>query len=655
MSKIDEIMKEESQKPSQLEELLKLPRFAAETLRKIAVSGLAIFVALLALYTSSFGQPNYLFYRSLILSVILIIAFIQYPMIKRAGRKIMAVTRIIDLFLILAVVAIQTYVLVDFNQFAFRQGSPTMTDTVLGAIYILLVLEATRRTVGYIMFFLAAFFIGQLLISDKLFWIFYGPPMKLSGVVDFVWMRDEGLYSTPIMSVFTYVIPFLIFASFLVRSGAGKFFIELAVSVTGRLVGGPAKAAIVSSTMMGTISGSAVGNVVGTGAFTIPLMKRTGYEPKFAGAVEAVASTGGQIMPPVMGAAAFILAQNLQMPYGELIMYAAIPALLYYVALYFSVHLEAKRAGLRSLKKGEVPRTLPILLNRGYLLIPLFVIIGILLSGFSTIKAALYATLCLIPLTFFRKETRLSPVKFLSALEDAIRDLVPIAVACAAAGLIIAGVNISGVGLQFAYMITDISQGILWLTLVLVMITAVILGFGLPTTAVYVTVAVLMAPALQEMGISPLQAHMFAFYYGVIAAITPPVALASFAAASIAKTDPMKTGYTAFRIGLAGFIIPFMFVYGPELLLQGEPLDVALAFVSACIGLYMMSASTIGYVWHHRIGYLERILFFVASLLMVYPGLISDLIGLAMAVALVVAGAMIRKQPLWRSKGADSR
>ncbi len=541
------------------------------------------------------------------------------------------ITGIIDLFLILMVVIIQSYVILDFDQFALRQGSPTNLDVLFGSIYVLLLLEATRRTVGWMLVILATFFVGQLLISDKMPWIFFGPPMKLSAIVDFVWMRDEGIYSVPIMSVFTYVIPFLIFASFLIRSGAGKFFIELAVSFTGRLVGGPAKGAIVSSGFMGSISGSAVANVVGTGTFTIPMMQKVGYKKEFSGAVEAVASTGGQIMPPVMGAAAFILAQNLQIPYGELILYALIPAILYYVALYFSVHLEAKRLGLKSLPKEDIPKTIALLKDRGYLLIPLILILISLFMGFSAIRSAMLAIIAIVPLVMMRKSTRLSPVQFLSALEDSVRDLIPIAIACGAAGLIIAGVNISGVGLKFAYLITTISQGQLWLTLILVMIAAVILGFGLPTTAVYVTVAVVLAPALQELGLSALQAHMFAFFYGVVAAITPPIALASFAAASISKTDPMKTGYVAFRLGLAGFIIPFMFAYGPELLMQGEPLNIIIAFITATVGLYLLAAAIIGFYLNVKISLILRVTLFAGSLFMLYPGFITDLTGVIVA------------------------
>lgn len=646
MSQAIDLFENEVIKESQLEEAIKQNSFNFEHIKKVVASSLALFVSLLVLYASLFGQPSYLFYRSLILSVILILSFLLFPMLKKNKNSVInKTTSVIDIFLMSMVVVIQTYIILDFDNFATRQGSPTAIDVILGSIYILLLLEATRRTVGWLLVILAAFFIGQLLISDRMPWIFFGPPMRLSEVVDFVWMRDEGIYSTPIMSVFTYVIPFLIFASFLIRSGAGKFFIQLAVSFTGKLVGGPAKAGIVSSGLMGSISGSAVANVVGTGTFTIPMMKKVGYKGEFAGSVEAVASTGGQIMPPVMGAAAFILAQNLQIPYGELILYALIPALLYYIALYFTVHLEAKRLGLKTLPKEAVPKAIPLLKDSGYLLIPLILILLSLFMGFSAIRSAMLAIIAIVPLVMIRKKTRLSPVQFLSALEDAVRDLIPIATACGAAGLIIAGVNISGVGLKFSYLITTISQGQLWLTLILVMVGAVILGFGLPTTAVYVTVAVVLAPALQELGLSALQAHMFAFFYGVVAAITPPIALASFAAASISKTDPMKTGYVAFRIGLPGFIIPFMFAYGPELLMQGQPLDIFLAFITATVGIYLLAAAIIGFYLDYKINILYRFILFASSLLMLYPGIVSDLLGII--VATLVYMLCRRNVPSW--------
>ena len=638
MSKIGKLLEDDNVPKSQLELAINSEEVDWRLIKKIIAASLAIFVSLLVLYASAYGQPSYLYYRSLILSTILILAFLLYPMFKKnKNSTLKRITSTFDLLFILLIVGIQAYIIIDFEQLVLRQGSPNEMDVILGTIYVLLLLEATRRTVGWLLVILGGFFIGQLLISDKMPWIFYGPPMDLSRIIDFIWIRDEGIYSVPIMSVISYVIPFLIFAAFLIRSGAGKFFIEFAVSLTGKSVGGPAKAAIVSSGLMGSISGSAIANVAGTGTFTIPMMHKAGYKRDFAGSVEAVASTGGQIMPPVMGAAAFILAQNLQIPYGELILYALIPAVLYYLALYFSVHLEAKRLGLRPLTKEEIPNVWKILFERGYLLIPLIIILVTLFMGFSPIRASIFAIISLVPLTMIRKSTRLSPIQFLSSLEDAVRSLIPIAIACGTAGLIIAGVNISGIGLKFSYLITTISQEQLWLTLILVMIAAVILGFGLPTTAVYVTVAVVLAPALIELGLSPLQAHMFAFFYGVIAAITPPIALASFAAASISNTPPMKTSFLAFRIGLAGFIIPFMFAYGPELLLQGSIDQIILSFITASLGLYLLASSIIGYYVNSKANYLIRVMLFGVSILMLTPEIYTDLIGLGAAILIYFA------------------
>ena len=611
--------------------------------KKIVISTLALFIGLFQMYTMMFGQPNYLYFRPLMLTTMMIMGLLGKPLFGKDATGTKAkVGDAIDMLLVALLVAVQYYIFYDFDDFVMRQGSPNDYDAILGFSYVLVVLELTRRYCGTVLTVLAAFFFVQPIFSHKLFWIFYGPPTDFASMIDYVFMRNEGLFSTPLMSVLSYVVPFIIFTSLLTKSGAGDVFMDLARSVAGGLPGGPAKVAIISSALMGTISGSAVANVVGTGSVTIPLMKKTGYKPEFAGAVEAVASTGGQIMPPVMGAAAFIVAQNLQIAYIQLAAYALIPAILYYIALYFSVHQEAQRLGLKGVPKEELPKAWAVIKKGWSVLIPLILIVGLMALGYTPMKAALYAIFSLFIMVMINPAMRIKPAQFVEALQMGAMSSVAVAIGCAAAGLIIAGINISGMGLKFAGIVMMIAADQMWLALILTMIVAVILGMGVPTTAVYVTVSVLLSPALIKMGIPEIAAHMFPFYYGVLAAITPPVALASFAAAGVANTNPSTTGWQAVRLGLSGFIIPFMFTYGPELLLQGEPLDIILAVCTACIGVYALSGFIIGVLMDRKINMFMRVLLGIGALLMIKPGLYTDIAGI------IIVGGMhfwLNKKP----------
>ncbi len=598
--------------------------------KKTIIASLALFIGLFQMYTMMFGQPNYLYFRPLMLTVMMVMGLLGKPLFAKATSPArVKLGNIVDNLLVLVLIAVQVYIFADFDEFVMRQGSPNESDAILGFAYVLIVLELTRRYCGGVLCGLASFFFVQPICSDKLFWIFYGPPTDFDAMIDYVFMRNEGLFSTPLMSVLSYVVPFIIFTSLLTKSGAGDVFMDLARSVAGSLPGGPAKVSIISSAMLGTISGSAVANVVGTGSVTIPLMKKTGYKPEFAGAVEAVASTGGQIMPPVMGAAAFIVAQNLQIAYIQLAAYALIPALMYYIALYFSVHQEAQRLGLKGVPKEELPNAWQVIKKGWSVLVPLVAIVVLMAMGYTPMKAALYAIVFLFIMVMINPAMRIKPVQFIEALQMGAMSSVAVAIGCAAAGLIIAGINVSGMGLKFAGIVTEIAADQMWLALLLTMIVAVILGMGVPTTAVYVTVSVLLSPALIKMGIPEIAAHMFPFYYGVLAAITPPVALASFAAAGIAGTSPSTTGWQAVRLGLSGFIIPFMFTYGPELLLQGAPLDIVLAVCTGCLGVYALSGFIIGVIMDRKINALMRILLGIGAMLMIKPGLYTDIVGLA--------------------------
>jgi TRAP transporter 4TM/12TM fusion protein len=381
--------------------------------------------------------------------------------------------------------------------------------------------------------------------------------------------------------------------------------------------------------MFGTISGSVVANVVGTGSVTIPMMKGIGYPRAFAGAVEACASTGGQIMPPVMGAVAFVMAEFMGIPYIKVAAAAAIPAIMFYFSLFVQVHLEAKKLGLEGLPREQLPRIWPVLKGGIHLSLPIIVVVWILVEGMTPMKAAFWGLILLFVLAFLKKDSRPTPYSFLKMMEIAGRVVAPVSIACAAAGIIIGCVFASGVGLRLSSYIIDLSMGYTFLALILTMVACTILGMGLTTTAVYVTVAALVIPTLIKLGISPMAAHMFALYFGCLSAITPPVAIGAYAAAGLADANPMKTGFIAWRLGLAGFIVPFMFVYAPEILLEGDWMQVFSTSLSAFVGIFCLASAVEGWMFREE-NLIQRLILFAASILLIKPGLWTDLAGLVL-------------------------
>jgi len=599
---------EEKKEITLLELVLRERRFGLPQVIALAASALGISLALLHLYVAVFGTPETRSFRGTHLTVMLALAFLLYPLFRKslweplhkpgeAGNLERALGFAIDMALVALAIGIQAYTLVDIDAFNFRGGDLLPADLALGGLMIVLVLEATRRTVGMAMVLVTLFFIAQSLFSHRFFWIFFGPPTSFRKYVDVIFMRSDGIYGIPVMVVATYILLFIIFGALLLRSGAGRFFIDLAIAITGRLTGGPAKAAVVSSALMGTASGSAVANVATVGTFTIPLMKRTGYKPRFAAAVEACASSGGQITPPVMGAAAFIIAEFLQVSYLSVALAAAIPALLYFFTVYCMVHLEAEKEGLQRLTQVQLPRLGEVLARGWHLLLSLAVLMTLLGLGFSAMMAAFWGIVSIVALSFVNKATRMSPVDILAALEAGVRGTIPVTVACAAAGIIIGSVFASGLGLKFTQSIIELSGGNLLFLLALTAVASIILGMGLTTTAVYITLAALIIPALQNMEIAPIAAHMFAFYYGAVSTITPPVALAAFAAAAIAGTSPMGTAFQASYIGIAKYFVPFIFVYNPSILFVGPLWLTAFSTATALLGIWALSASMEGWLF----------------------------------------------------------
>jgi TRAP transporter 4TM/12TM fusion protein len=599
--------------------------------RGLAVAVLGVTFSLLHLFTAFFGPPEAQVFRSTHLAFVLVLAFLLYPSPSRLGG--LPIGRMLDGVCIGFVVAIQAYILHDIEAFNAKAGLLTTSDIWTGTIFIALVLEATRRTVGWSMVLTSLFFLLQAVYADHFPLVFYGPPTSWRTLVDNLFFQEIGIFGVPIAVMASYIVLFLLFSALLVRSGGGEYFVALAFSLTGRRPGGPAKAAVVSSALFGTVSGSAVANVMTTGTFTIPLMKRVGYRPAFAGGVEAVASSGGQIMPPVMGAAAFILAEFLGLPYLEVAKAAVIPALLYFFSLWLMVHFEAKRSNIQRTAVARY-RVAETLRDGGHLFVPFLVIMAVLLGGFSVARAGFLGVASVVVLSLLRRHSRLTPMAMLSSLADGARATVPVSVAAAAAGIIIGAVTSSGVGARFTSLLLSASNESLWLALVLAMLASFVLGMGLTTSADYILLAILAVPALVDLGVMPLAAHMFAFYFSSISGITPPVALAAFAAAGIAGSGMMQTGLAACRIGIAAFLIPYLFVYSPAILMKGTFREIAVAFVTSVLGVLCLAGGVQGWLVV-RTTRMERVLLVLAAGLLIKPGIVTDVAGFGLFAAVL--------------------
>ncbi|QIE56796.1 TRAP transporter permease [Pikeienuella piscinae] len=629
MTTSETITYHERQEPGFLERILLDRRYSALNALLFFCAAISVALAIFHLFAAVFGTPEGRSFRSVHLTVMLVLAVLMNPLCRVTMRDpilvpgdpkngVRALGFGIDLFLVASVIIVQVWTIWDVGAFQMRMGEKTPGDLLMGAILIFMVFEGTRRAVGWAMVFITGFFMLHALFADHFFGFFYGPPVSWSKFIDVLFMSSDGIFGIPLHVCATYIVLFIIFGAVLIRSGAGRFFIDLAVSLTGHKTGGPAKAAAVASGFMGTVSGSAVANVVTTGSFTIPLMKKVGYRAKFAAAVEACASSGGQITPPIMGAAAFIMAEFLAVPYTTIIIAAIIPALLYFATIYFMVHLEAEKRGIASIPKNMLPQTREVLRRGWHLLIALAILIAFLLYGFTPMKSAFYGLAAIVGLSFVNPATRMSPVDLFAALEAGVRASIPVSIACACAGIIIGSVFVSGLGLKFTQSAIELADGNLLILLGLTGVASIILGMGITTTAVYITVAALIVPALIKMGVEPIAAHMFAFYYGVVSSITPPVALAAFAGAAIAKTPPMATAVEATRVGVAKYIAPLIFVYNPSLLFVGPLWLTAVSAVLALIGLWVLTMALEGW-FEGAVDPLRRIGLLAAATLLLYP------------------------------------
>ena len=585
------------------------------------VAVLAIAFSLFQIYTAVFGVLDAQLQRAVHLGFGLTLVYLLFPMRQAWSReKVHAV----DVVLAILGAGAPAYIIFAYRSLVMRAGTVNSLDLVVGLIGIVLVIEATRRVVGMPMVCVVLFFLTYAFAGPYLPGVLAHRGLNLDQLVSHLFFTTEGVFGIPLGVSSTFIFLFILFGAYLESTGLGKFFIDLANAVAGWARGGPAKVAVLSSGLMGTVSGSSVANVAGTGAFTIPMMKKLGYERNFAGAVEAAASTGGQLMPPVMGAAAFLMAEFVGVPYFDVVKAATIPALLYFLGIWLGVHFEARRSNLKGVPRSELPKPWEILKERGHLAIPLIVIIYLLVSGFTPMRAALWAIVLAIAASSL---TRMKPVEIVRGLENGARNVLGVLVACASAGIIIGVVTKTGVGLKLASALLDLSGGMLLPTMFFTMITSIILGMGVPTTANYVITSTIAAPALVQMGVPVLAAHMFVFYFGIIADVTPPVALAAFAGSAISGGKPLKTGINASKLAIAAFIIPYIFVLSPVvLMIDATPISLITVLVTSIIGMIGLSASMIGCLVKPLNG-LERVMLFVGGLLMIQPGLVTDLVG----------------------------
>ena len=613
------------------------------TVTRRLITVVAVAMSVFHLWVAFVGPPDAYVMRGVHVAFALVLAFLIMP--GRHGNA----TRVgwFDVLLALAAAAAALYptaVLTYIQNRMYYVDDPRVADYIYGVVLIVVIMEATRR------------FTGWALPITAMVFLVYGLTLghQSPGIMlDQLYLTTEGIFGIPIYVSATYVMLFILFGSFVERSGAGKLFMDFALALAGHTSGGPAKVAVITSSLFGTVSGSAVANVMTTGTFTIPLMMRTGYRPAFAGAVEAVASTGGQLMPPIMGAAAFVMAEFLGVSYLTVAGFAMLPAVLYYVAVFMAVHFEAKRIGLVGLPKADLPRLREVFVERGHLFLPLIVIVAVLLSGRSAAFAALCGIGSVVPTTWLRASTRSTFTwgAVIEALESGARNTLVVALACASAGIVIGTITLTGLGLSFTGIVLALSSNSVYLALFLTMLAGILLGMGLPTTPAYIVQVALLVPALVKLGVQVEAAHLFVLYFAVLSAITPPVAMAVYAANGLSRASLMDTSWAAVKLGLTGYIIPFMFVFSPSLLLMGDPGTVALAVVTATFGVVCLAGALHEHFFLGPARPWERLLLIVAAFVLIDPGLQTDLIGVVLVCITLLSQRLLRPRATATSKG----
>ncbi len=606
---------------------------------KLLITVLTVALACFHLYTSFFGLLPAMQQRSFHLGFVLPLIFLLYPAGARSPQNRPSV---LDWVFAVAVAVCSFYVCLYYEDIANRAGMFEEYELYLAAVFVVLVFEAARRVLGYILPSFCALFLLFAYFGPYMPGPFVHAGLSVSRILEELYLTTDGLFGLVTGVSATYIFMFILFGSFLSSTGTANFFNDFSMALTGHLKGGPAKIAVLSSALMGTISGSTSANVATTGSFTIPLMKKVGYRAPFAGAVEAAASTGGQIMPPVLGSAAFIIADTVGTPYINVVLASLVPALLYFFGLWCSLSVEASRVGLKGLPRDMLPSFKRVLFKTGYKALPLIAIVVLLCMGRNPLFAACVGIVCCVALSFVNKADRLNLRTLVATLEDGSKSALSVAIACTIVGVVIGMMGATGIALRIGDAILSYTQGMLIPTMLVVMVLCLLLGMGMPTTASYVMAAAVGVPAMILLGCNPLDAHFFVFFYAVLSTVTPPVCVGAYTAAGIAGSNPNQTAFTAVRLALPGFIIPFVFILSPELLLTNVtnwPMFV-ITFISAMIGIATLSIGLEGFLFVPLRPY-ERVILFAAALSMIVPGLYTDFVGLAL-LAVVFSLARIR-------------
>lgn len=594
----------------------------------------AIGMSLFHLYTAMMGALPTMQQRCIHLGLAVVLIYMR-NILKEENEKIF--DKVICLIMIVLTVIISAYVFFNWQLMTQRVAYPKTIDIIFGAIMVIAVIDTTRRTSGLalplvaVVFILYAYF-GNLLpaaISHKGY--------DITRIVGMLFMESEGIYSSILGISATYIFVFVLFGSFLESSGAGRFFINLASGLFGKKRGGSAIISTVSSGLFGMVSGSAVANIMAVGPMTVPMMTESGYDKRFSGSVLSVGGTGGQLMPPIMGAAAFIMAETLGLPYVRIVAAATIPAVLYYLSIIFAINMRSNRLGIKAMEEADIPDWKKVIKEEFYLAFPLILLVVLLaVVRWSPAKSGFWSIVALIAVAQVKKETRMDLKKLLDSLEKGTYDALQVAVICSLAGIMIAMLSLTGLGIKISSLLLLLSGGRMWLLLIITMIAGLILGMGMTTSSVYIILSVLVAPALMKMKVPDLAAHMFTFYFGILSAITPPVAVASYAAASVVQDNPMKLGFAAWKLGIPCYIIPFMFLYNPELLLIGNGLNIILTIILSVLAIWFLSMTIEGF-YKAEINIAGRILLASSAILLIEPRLTTGLLGIAIASVILVA------------------
>jgi TRAP transporter 4TM/12TM fusion protein len=609
------------------------------------VKFIAIAMSLFHLYTSAFGLFPAIQHRAVHLAFVFPMVFLLYPASK---KKLNSNSSVLDWVLAVLSIIGTGYVVVEYNRMVLRGGSPNKLDIVLAILTTILILEGVRRSLGKALVIIPAVFLIYAYFGQYMPGVFMHKGVSLSRLVNHMYMITEGIFGVALGTSATYIALFVIFSAFLEKSGLGSLINDLGLALTGWSVGGPAKMSVVTSALFGTISGSAVSNVVTDGVFTIPLMKRTGFPAVFSAAVEAVTSTGGQLMPPIMGAAAFIMADTLGVPYVEVAKAAIFPVVLYYSSLFIMVHLRARKLGLKGIPRNQLPRVRDVLKDKGHLMIPFFAVIIMLMLGFTPLFAGSWGIVLVIAVAACKKNTRMSFKDIIWSLETGAKRTLSVGICCASVGLIVGVFTLTGLSTVIGTYIIRLAQGNLILTLVFVMIVSLILGLGLPTVASYMLLASVAVPILAHLGINLMAAHFFIFYFGLMAGLTPPEALTSFSAASIAKANPNRVAWESLKLAAGGYLIPYTFVMSPQLLMVGSysGFNIIFTFLSAFLGISMLAIAMEGFLFMPLKKW-QRILILAGALALIYPGFLTDLFGCAIIILnIYVQRVRMRKETM---------